>query len=170
MTLFEKPSKELPRAELSENISIDIKKFKKVHLDKDKFSFVFTGYSVVKSHDVKFDDWNAHIFMNGEKVAGFEGTIKAASVNTGIEMLNNHLKSDDFFDIQKFPEIKFLGIVEGNKMKGKLIFRGITKGLTFPVHVSDKGISAEFYFDTTHFKIKYIGINKEIKAKFEIHL
>ena len=39
--------------------------------------------------------------------ATVEATIKVASINTDSERRDNHLRSDDFFSAEKFPEIKF---------------------------------------------------------------
>src|SRR3954462_6643065 len=37
-----------------------------------------------------------------------EATIKAASIDTRNEMRDTHLKSGDFFDVEKFPELRFV--------------------------------------------------------------
>ena len=34
-------------------------------------------------------------------------TIDAASLDTGIEMRDNHLRSSDFFDVARFPTVAF---------------------------------------------------------------
>ena len=36
-----------------------------------------------------------------------EVTIKASSVDTGVDMRDKDLKSANFFDVEKFPEITF---------------------------------------------------------------
>ena len=36
-----------------------------------------------------------------------EATIDASTVNTGVEMRDNHLRSADFFDVAQFPQITF---------------------------------------------------------------
>ena len=68
--------------------------------------------------------------------AVFELTAKAASIDTRVEARNNHLKSADFFDAEKFPSINFksTGIkrVKENqyKLTGNLSLHGITKAVT----------------------------------------
>lgn len=59
--------------------------------------------------------------------------IKTASIDTDNEHRDEHLKSDDFFDVQKFPEMKFKSTsmkkVDDKmyKLKGYLTIKGITK-------------------------------------------
>jgi len=64
-------------------------------------------------------------------------TIKVASINTENEGRDKHLKSDDFFNAEKFPEIKFVStsvekVGEKNfKINGDLTIRDVTKKVTF---------------------------------------
>lgn len=82
--------------------------------------------------------------------------------------LTGHLKSDDFFSAEKFPNGKFvitsvapLSDGSGNNytIKGDLIIKGITKQITFPskVNISENGITAtaDFNIDRTLWDIKY---------------
>ncbi len=63
-----------------------------------------------------------------KKLKSLSGTIKAASIDTDIEKRDNHLRSADFFDVVKYPEIKFeLTSVKKDKAYGKLTIHGITK-------------------------------------------
>jgi len=69
--------------------------------------------------------------------ASVDATLKVASINTDNERRDGHLKSDDFFNAEKFPEIKFKSTsfekVGENKYKihGTLTIREITKEVTF---------------------------------------
>ena len=66
-------------------------------------------------------------------------TIDANSINTRIEMRDNHLKSDDFFAVAKYPTItlKSVSFKPGKKgqftMLADLTLRGVTKRVTFNV-------------------------------------
>ena len=64
--------------------------------------------------------------------------IDVNSIDTRIEMRDNHLKSDDFFSAAKFPTIKLANaILKGKKGKytliGDLTIRDVTKRVTFKV-------------------------------------
>lgn len=66
-------------------------------------------------------------------------TVDVSSVNTDNDMRDNHLKSDDFFNAAKFPQIKFESTsfqpTGGNKYKlsGNLTIRDVTKPVVFDV-------------------------------------
>ncbi len=66
-------------------------------------------------------------------------TADVASVNTDNEKRDRHLKSDDFFNAEKYPQIKFVSTsftpLGDNKYKlvGNLTIRDMTKSVTFDV-------------------------------------
>jgi polyisoprenoid-binding protein YceI len=66
-------------------------------------------------------------------------TADANSISTDNDQRDNHLKSDDFFNAAKFPQIKFVSTsftpLADNKYKlvGDLTIRDVTKSVTFDV-------------------------------------
>ena len=80
--------------------------------------------------DIRSDDSN---FTD----ASFEIIIKAESIDTKDADRDKHLRSADFFDVEQFPEITFVGKrfkkVEGKsyKVTGDLTIHGITKSVEF---------------------------------------
>jgi polyisoprenoid-binding protein YceI len=66
-------------------------------------------------------------------------TIDAASITTDNTMRDNHLKSDDFFNTEKYPQMTFKSTsftkVSGNKFRltGNLTIRNTTKPVSFNV-------------------------------------
>jgi polyisoprenoid-binding protein YceI len=66
-------------------------------------------------------------------------TADANSISTDNDQRDNHLKSDDFFNAAKFPQIKFISTsftpLGDNKYKlvGDLTIRDVTKSVTFDV-------------------------------------
>lgn len=71
--------------------------------------------------------------------AKIEFTVDVASINTDDEKRDGHLKSDDFFNAEKYPKMTFKGTsfkkTSGNKytLTGDLTIRDITKKVTFDV-------------------------------------
>lgn len=67
--------------------------------------------------------------------------IEANSIDTNNEARDNHLKSADFFDVEKFPTITFKSARlekrgEGAVIIGNLTIKDVTKELTIPVQIS----------------------------------
>ncbi|MFN0291534.1 YceI family protein [Pedobacter helvus] len=70
-------------------------------------------------------------------------TVDVASINTSVEMRDNHLKSDDFFSAAKYPKMTFVSTsfvkrVKSPKqetntyvLKGKLTIKDVTKDVSF---------------------------------------
>ena len=71
--------------------------------------------------------------------AKFELSAKTASIDTRVEARNNHLKSADFFDAEKFPTFTYssTGIKKTSKdhykLTGNLTLHGVTKPVTTEV-------------------------------------
>lgn len=71
------------------------------------------------------------------KNATESATIQVASISTNSEDRDNHLKSADFFDAEKFSTIQFDSIflkrfdAENGQLKGNLTIKGITKEVSF---------------------------------------
>lgn len=70
-----------------------------------------------------------------------EAIIKADSVNTDNESRDKHLKSADFFEVEKFPEITFKSKrVEkrGNQLVaiGTLTMKGVSKDIELPFEIA----------------------------------
>lgn len=68
-----------------------------------------------------------------------EATIEAASVNTRNAQRDTHLKSADFFDVEKFPALAFKSTAIARldpgrlSVTGDLTIHGVTRSVTFEV-------------------------------------
>lgn len=80
-----------------------------------------------------------------------EGTVTIGSVSTREAKRDEHLKSPDFFDSVKFPEMKFVStgvqnITPANfDLVGNLTIRGVTKPVTFKVKTPAPDAKDPFY-------------------------
>lgn len=80
-----------------------------------------------------FKDFDAVIGFDEaqKKLTKLEGTVMVASIDTGIEKRDNHLRSDDFFAAEKYPEMTFkMTKVTDDTVSGDLTIRGTTKPVT----------------------------------------
>lgn len=100
------------------------------------FNVVHMAVSEVEGN---FKDFDASLVTKSEDFDGAEVTFtaKTASIDTDIERRDNHLKSPDFFDAEKYPELSFKGklVKQGGKykLKGDLTMHGVTKPVEFDV-------------------------------------
>lgn len=70
-----------------------------------------------------------------------EFTAKATSVDTGVAGRDNHLRTKDFFEVEKFPDITFKSTKVEKKGKGYMLtgdftMKGVTKSITFSFQIS----------------------------------
>ena len=86
-----------------------------------------------------FREFDASVVSNAADFNGADVTFtaKTASIDTDNERRDNHLKSADFFDAEKNPELSFKGklVKQGGKykLKGDLTMHGVTKPVEFDV-------------------------------------
>lgn len=106
-------------------------------------------------------------------------TIEAASLDTGIEMRDNHLRSSDFFDVARFPTVAFQSVrVEAAGRRatvvGRLTLHGVTREIAVPidVQVSSNALvaSGEFIVNRGEYAISYNSfvnpIGNEVRVAF----
>lgn len=106
-------------------------------------------------------------------------TIEAASLDTGIGMRDNHLRSADFFDIERFPTIAFESVrveTAGRRatVTGSLTLHGVTREIAVPVDVqiTETALvaSGEFIVNRGEYAMNYNSflnpIGNEVRVAF----
>ncbi|WP_394781191.1 YceI family protein [Undibacterium sp.] len=88
----------------------------------------------------RFDNNSGTIDLDmAAKTGAIDINIEAGSVSTGSDTFNKILRSDNFFDIAKYPQISFKSSAmrfDGDKLvqvDGDLTIRGVTKPATFEI-------------------------------------
>ena len=91
----------------------------------------------------KFTDFAVTIVYDDKDVtkSSVTAVIKAASIDTGIERRDAHLRNADFFDVEKFPEITFQSSRIEKKGKnfiahGTFNMHGVAKEIALPFTVN----------------------------------
>jgi polyisoprenoid-binding protein YceI len=110
-------------------------------VDKGHSEASFQVRHLVSKVRGRFTDFAGTISVDQAKpeTSTVEFTIKATSINTDQEARDKHLRSADFFDVEKFPEITFKSskIVAKGKdhfdVTGTLTMHGVSKEVTLPV-------------------------------------
>lgn len=110
--------------------------------DKAHSKIGFTvSHMVITDVDGKFNEYEGTVITEGEDFEGAQVnfTIEANSINTDNERRDNHLRSDDFFAADEYPQITFTGKsmkkISENKYElvGDLTIRGTKKEIKLDV-------------------------------------
>ena len=121
----------------------------------------------------KFTDFEIELLNDEKDIAKSKvrAVIKTASIDTGIDQRDAHLRTADFFDAEKYPEIVF----ESTKIKkkgkgfiaaGNLSMHGVTKEIELPFEITgikddpekrrkNVGYRAQMLLDRREFKINW---------------
>jgi polyisoprenoid-binding protein YceI len=114
-------------------------------------SHTTVGFSVdhlFTSVQGRFDRFDGTIVFDPEKPesAVIRATVEAASINTNNTKRDKHLRSDDFFDVEKHSTLSFESIGGVTEMKenrgklaGNLTIHGVTKPVVFDVTFRGQG-------------------------------
>ena len=111
------------------------------NIDKAHSQVLFTVKHLVSRVTGKFEDFEGKVLIDRAKPENStaEFSIKTTSVNTSTQRRDDHLRSPDFFDVAKFPEITFKSTKvvakskEAFEMDGELSMHGISKPVVLAV-------------------------------------
>ncbi len=112
----------------------------KIDTSHTKIAFSVT-HMMISETTGKFKLYEGNVSSNGNDFndASIDFTIDAASVDTDDENRDKHLRSEDFFNTEKFPKMTFKsksfkkGKGKDYKLTGDLTIRGVTKPITLDV-------------------------------------
>lgn len=110
-------------------------------IDKNHSEAAFQVRHILTKVRGTFRDFAGTITMDKAKPenSSVEFRIKAASIDTGVQKRDDHLRSPDFFDVATHPEIVFKStkvVSKGNNtfdVTGDFTMHGVTKQITLPV-------------------------------------
>jgi len=146
----------------------------------------FTGSKVTGIENGSFEKFTGTIELVGSDVEKSRVAIELDlnSISTESKGLSDHLKTADFFDVQKFPkatftstQIKAAGGSNAYQITGILDLHGVKKTITFPatikVETDSVSVNSEFAINRKDFGIVYPGkandlIRDEVLLKLAI--
>jgi polyisoprenoid-binding protein YceI len=126
----------------------------------------------------EFTDFEGTIVADFENLdtSSVEFTIQAASIDTKNEKRDDHLRSEDFFNVEKYPEIRFksskITRVDEDTfaVDGTLTMRGVAKEISLMVDFLGEmfamgGIRAGYELTTTVNRMDYgVSWNRAVEA------
>ena len=120
-----------------------------------------------------FRDFTGTVNFDAKDIAKstVEFTAKATSIDTGVAGRDKHLRSADFFEVEKYPDVTFRSTKVEKKGKqwmltGDFTMKGVTKSITFPFEIAGwlpadersggkMGIAAETTINRRDFGVNY---------------
>ena len=144
----------------------------------------------VRGHFDSFEG-TAHIDTVTPANSSVTVTIQAASVTTGNEQRDGHLKTPDFFDIATYPQITFVSTnVERDgaewDITGDLTINGVTKSVTIPFEETGSakdpfgntrvGFEGDVTIDRTEWNLSFnaaletggVLVSEKVKLEFDV--
>jgi len=144
----------------------------------------------VRGHFDEFEG-SAHVDTVTPSNSSVTVTIQAASVTTGNEQRDGHLKTPDFFDVANYPQITFVSTnVERDggewDITGDLTINGVTKSVTIPFEETGSakdpfgntrvGFEGEITLDRTEWNLSFnaaletggVLVSEKVKLEFDV--
>ena len=119
------------------------------NLDSDRSTITFRAKSMWGLVPVKgtFNEFSGDGQVTGGGAVFGRVDIRADSLRTGMKMRDRHLRSADFFDVEKFPDISIVVTAaepsgeEGARLRASVTVKGTTLPIELPatVRVLDDG-------------------------------
>lgn len=138
---------------------------KEVKIEKSKV--IWKGYKVTGSHEGTIAIQSGTLKFEADALVGGEFVIDMTSINNSDlqgeskDKLEGHLKSDDFFGVEKFPTatliFKNVEVAGKNsyKVTGDLTIKGKTNPVTFDFSVYGNKANATLKIDRSKYDVKY---------------
>ena len=152
-------------------------------------ALTWVGSKVTGSHEGTINLKSGFLTLENNDLVGGEFIIDMTTIvctdlsGKGKAGIESHLKSDDFFSVDKFPTAS-LTIINGKKkdlgqyqVNANITIKGMTQRIMFDVEIKEKTAKANLFIDRTEFGIIYKSGNffeeladKAIYDEFELSI
>lgn len=174
-----------PEAKTGEAVTVTEATGGDYRIDTTRSKISWKASKVTRAHDGGFREFDGTVSVSGDSVTGVRLTIRTPTIYSDEEKLTGHLKSEDFFQVEKHPTATF----EADRFEptdsagmthlvtGNLTMLGTSKAVTFPAKISVAGnevsADADFIINRKDWNILYTGapddlINDEVRIIFDI--
>ena len=138
---------------------------KEVKVEKSKVTW--KGYKVTGSHEGLISIKSGSLNFEADKLTGGEfvidmTTLTSTDLSGGSKgKLEGHLKSDDFFGVEKYPtaSLVFTNVKASGKnsyeVTGDITIKGKTEKISFDIAVYGSKANASIKIDRTKFDVRY---------------
>ncbi len=133
------------------------------HFDKSHTNIMWFVNHIGFSNSMgQFMDFDGQIILNHDNPdqSSVRITFKTASIMTGLPKFDEHLKSDEFFNVKKYPTASFTStkvtLIEDNRatVDGNFTLLGVTKALTLKVRFNKRAMDIQKNIMRTGFSVK----------------
>lgn len=116
---------------------------------------------------------------NNLSAAKFDVSVDVKTLNTGNAMKTDHALAADFFNVEKFPTIKFkTSSIEksdvGYTAKGKLTIKDVTKEIAIPFTFDETGneatLKGKFDIKRMDYNLKRAGVGEVVEIELNLPL
>ena len=148
-------------------IAVTTTAYSQMKFDLKKGGITWTGSEIVKSHTGSLKFSSASLSLDDINTPQGVFTVDMTSLTnddmTGVykNKLEGHLKSDDFFSVDKHPEatlvVKKVNSHSNNsyKLTGDLTIKGITHTVDFSLIIYEDRVESELTFDRSKYDIQF---------------
>ena len=143
-------------------------------IDVERSQVTFKAYSLLQNADGRFHRFDGQISLDPRNLAAarLNVTVDPASIDTKNKKRDDHLRSPDFFDVNRHPVVAFDSTAvmpaDGRvTVRGRLAIRGISREIEVPVDVEirDDALVAQGQFEINrqHYDISYQSALNPVK-------
>ena len=139
---------------------------KKININESKIKWIGKEITT-KIHFGSLQFNNGKIILNNDQIVGGDFSVDMKSLvdedlsGKSKQYLENHLKSDDFFGVEKYPTAS-LNISSSNKISNNehkinaiLTIKNIAHPISFVLTFNDLGAFAKMTFDRSKYDVKF---------------
>jgi polyisoprenoid-binding protein YceI len=117
-------------------LSLTAQQYKPVN-DKSEVKFTVKNFGLNASGTLSSLKGTIQFNPSNLSNASFDVSVDVNTINTGISMRDSHLKREEYFYTEKYPNISFMSTEvkhanDGYIISGQLTIKGISKNISFP--------------------------------------